>query len=196
MSKWDKPEVAPVVEEKKPEVKEDPRPAVLLSNSDAYIYDRLKEQPKTLDEVKIIDRKFEERGNQLKLPKEVDDLFKKKGFTARWVMKNPRAIATALDVRKWVIVNKVLFPDLPKHLFTANGTIELGDLILMFMPENDAKILRELPGKLSTEKLKRLPVEKWKDDPSGERYFKPTLSAEKDGEVLSADGVRSVQIEQ
>lgn len=184
-----------VIAEQKTE-REDIKPTVLLSQADAYIYDRLKEQPKSMDEVKVMDRNFEEMTNPLKLPQEVEKAFKKRNLTSRWVMKNPRSIARAIDVRKWVFANKVLFPELPKHLFTANGTIENGDLILMFMPEADAKALRELPGKISSEKTKNLPIDKWKEDEKGERYFKPTLSTEKDGEVVTADGIRSVQIEQ
>ncbi len=183
--------------ESKPEVREDVKPTVLLSNADAHIYDRLREQPKSLEDIKVVDRSPQDGGHALKLPAEVDKLFKSKGLTPRWIMKNPRSIDLALDVRKWSFANKVLFPELPKHLFTANGTIENGDLILMFMPEPQAKVLRELPGKISSEKMKSLPIEKWKDDERGEKYFKPTLSKEPDGEESSdARGIRSLQIEQ
>lgn len=145
-----------------------PAPQVLVSHTDAYIYDRLKGQPQSLQEVEqeIVVKK-KEGIHQLSLPKELDEFQER--FAFYWIYKNKKAIDRACDVRGWKLVSRVYFPDLPTYLFTINGVIERGDNILGFMPKKQAEELRQAPGRLSSEIVKSQ-FDKHKGDP---RYYAP-----------------------
>ena len=161
--------------DKEPEAVETPR--VLLSNADAYVHDRMKGQPKTLDEVdiKVIDKEGLEGKHRLSLPEELEPFKSKYGF--RWLFKNKQAIDYACDVRGWVLVNRTYFPDLPRHLFTVSGSIERGDSILSFIPREKAiEILKE-PGEKSNQ-VKQAAFEKHRDDP---RFYSPKESKTEEG---------------
>lgn len=165
-----------------------PQTFVVKTELDAYINERLKTQPASLADIRV-DDVIEDPGSgmhALKLPKEVEDALKKRNMVPRWINKDKRMIDRALNIRKWILFNRVYFPELKKHLFTANGTIENGDSILAFMPSERAAILRSIPGKISQERIKDLPIEKYKKD-QGEKigYYKPALTAEKDGELVT-----------
>lgn len=151
-------------------------PVVIVSDRDAHIYDRMKSQPKTIDEVearKISVSTDGEIPNILSLPKELKPYEEKYSFC--WVFKNPRSIDDYIDVLGFTMVNKALFPKLPKHLFTANGSIERGDSILMFVTKEHAEMLRRRPGEISRERIKSTLVQdldKWKDL-GDDRYYRP-----------------------
>ena len=180
-----KPEVEKVVEkESVSEVaKNGSTPLVLVSEMDAYIHELQKSQPQTLDEVSVtIQQDFDKPTHALVLP----DSIKKheKNYSFRWIGKKKRAIDYAISVVGWTIVNRVLFPKLPSHLFTANGTIERGDAILTFMPAKRAEAIRLRPAQISRERVRQTPVQDllhWED--RGEGYYKPDLgAAENDNE--------------
>ena len=153
------------------------KPVVLVSATDAYIHDRMKEGPKNLEEVEVkLGRDHYEPAHVLELPKEVKRY--EDNYVFRWINKNPRAISRALDVIGWTLVNRVFFKDISNHLFTANGSIERGECILTFMPRKQAEEIRAAPGKLSRERVKNTPVQNlrnWKD--RGESYYNPDIEA-------------------
>ena len=176
----------PTVSEKNAE--ESSKPLVITSDINAYIHDRLKGQPKTLADIKVNPLESTEGWHALKLPKEVSDILKSRGMAPRWINKKKEWIDRALDVRGWLIVNRTYFPEISRHNFTANGTIERGDAILGFMPMERADRLRREPGRISTEKIKNLPVDKYRTQQSEDAkigYYKPALGAEKDGEMVT-----------
>lgn len=175
-----------VVEEAKVAPAEKAEPVVIVSDRDAHIYDRMKSQPKSIEEVDLRTADVGKDGevpNILALPKELKEYEKKYNFC--WVFKNPRSIDEYIDVLGFTMVNKALFPKLPKHLFTANGSIERGDSILMFMPQEKAEILRRRPGEISRERIKSTLVQdldKWKDL-GDDRYYRPDSGvSENDGD--------------
>lgn len=156
----------------KEEPREEARPSLVLSHTDAYIHDRMKSQPKTLEEVdvQVVEETKDPQKHQLSLPDELIPYGEKYAF--RWVMKNKRAIDYSCDVRGWVLVNRTHFPEVAvkaRHLFTINGAIERGDVILAFMPIAKAEAIRREPGQLSSNII-RSQLSKHKDDP---RYYKP-----------------------
>jgi len=156
-----------------PKVAPEPEPEqkIILNQQDSHVYERIKSQPKTIEEIEI---KFEDKKDpnkhRLSLPDEV--VAHEKKFAFRWIYKTKRGIDEACDVRGWKIVSRSLFPDLPKHLFAVSGGVERGDVILGFMPKDKAIALREEPGKQSSELIKNT-FSKHKDDP---RYYKPSDS--------------------
>lgn len=161
-----------------------PTTLVAANQTDIYVAQMAAGQPETLLEAEAREILVKEGTHRLTLPPEVEALFKKRNYAPRWIYKDKRALDHAVKQRGWNLVTRVYFPELPDELFSATGVIEQGDAILGFMPEKIAKRLRSEPGLKSMERVKNLPIEKWKDDPSGERYYKPDLSAEKDGETI------------
>lgn len=160
-----KPEVKSTMPE--PEPKLDQR--ILLSNNDAIVYDRMKAQPKTLDEVDIKATLHvnDPDKHQLSLPDELKAYGKRYAF--RWINKSKRAIDYSCDVRGWVLANRSHFPEVPDTQFTVNGAIERGDSILAFMPIAKAEAIRNEPA-LASKAILNAQFEKHKDDP---RYYTP-----------------------
>ena len=159
---------------------------VVRTEMESYISDIINSQPQTADDIQVKDLSYGEGKHRLSLPEAVEKKYGKKyGF--RWVNKKKEWLDRATNVRGWLIVNRTLFSDLPKHLFTAIGTIENGDTILCFMPMAQAERLREQPGRISRERVKDLPMEAWKNKGGEDSpFYKPDLGTnERDGEVLS-----------
>lgn len=161
---------------------------VLVSETDAYIHERMKSQPQTEDEIQVkFDRINEDTSEHiLSLP----EYFKDKKFdkySFRWLNKKKRSIDRALDVIGWTLVSRAhsIFLDGPKHLFTANGSIERGDAILAFIPRAQAERIRLRPAEISRERVKSIPAQElrnWKDR-GHEDHYKPDLKdAEQESE--------------
>ena len=147
---------------------------ILLSDTDAYVHDRLKGQPKNLKDVDIrVEEKRDQNVHRLSLPKEIKVHENKYRF--RWIMKHKQAIDYACDVRGWVLVNRTYFNDLPRHLFTVSGSIERGDAILAFMPRKQAEEILKEPGDKSRDRIQST-FNKHADDP---RYYKPSDKEDK-----------------
>jgi len=163
---------------KKPEQSETKTPTeaqpeiqrILMSEADAYIADLMKGQPKTLDEVQVKVMDKDTNVHRLSLPKELEQFEDK--FVFRWLMKDKRSLDYSCGVRGWVIVSSRHFGNLPRHLFTANGSIERGDSILGFISRERAEEIRREPGEKSTNLIKGT-FQKHKDDP---RYYTPDAS--------------------
>lgn len=196
MSRWPKEKeeekieiVSKVESQEKPVIQPSPEssstPVYLGSEMDAYIHERVKSQPKSLEEIQVKSSEDAKRPSILALPKELEKHGKEYSF--RWINKKKRSIDNALDVIGWTFVTRNFFNDLPKHLFTANGVIERGDAILAFMPQKMAERIRLRPAEISRERVLNTPVQdlrKWKD--RGDKYYKPDLSAaESDNEKVS-----------
>lgn len=176
----------PIEKETKIEARADvatPQTMILKSELDAYVSERLREQPETIDDIQVkFNAERAEKHNILALPKELEKYGKNYAF--RWINKKKRSIDNALDVIGWTFVTLNYFKDLPKHLFTSNGVIERGDAIMAFMPIKQAESIRLRPAQLSRERVRSAPVQnlrKWED--RGEKYYKPDLgAAENDNE--------------
>lgn len=154
-------------------------PVYLGSEMDAYIHERVKSQPRTLEEVEVKLSDDEKRPNILALPKELEK--HGKDYSFRWINKKKRSIDHALDVIGWTLVTRNYFNDIPKHLFTANGVIERGDAILAFITRKQAERIRLRPAEISRERVNNTPVQdlkKWKD--RGDKYYKPNLAEAED----------------
>lgn len=164
-------------------------PVYLGSEIDAYVHERIKSQPKSLEEIQIKTVEAENRPNILALPKELEKHGKEYAF--RWINKKKRSIDNALDVIGWTLVTRNFFNDMPKHLWGPNGVIERGDAILAFMSRKQAEKIRLRPAEISRERVQNTPVQdlrKWED--RGERYYKPDIGAAEDDN----EAVRGMQM--
>lgn len=197
-------QAAPVTPPVEPNV-EETKPIVILSELDSYISERMKEQPKTLQEVEErveLVEKAQATHHRLSLPpyfqeKSYDHQAQPGPYIFRWQFKEKRALDRAINVLGWTLVNRTFFPDAPRYLFSANGGVEIGDAILTFMPAKKALAIREKPGKLSREKLESQTTEVGQDyvlmtgNPKDEKVYQPDLPSEsvEDSEV-STPGVQ------
>jgi len=134
-------------EESKSTVKPLPEPTIIrqVTENDAYIADLITAGPKSTDDIVIKDYTEQTGRHRLSLPMQLDKKYDQQ-YAFRWVNKKKQAVDHAVFNRRWNIVNRMLFSDMPKVMFTANGTIENGDLILCFMPMAEAERLRRAPG--------------------------------------------------
>ena len=195
MSAWDKKKeetpvnTSPVI----PVVQEESKPQtfVIKTEIDAQINERLQTQPKTLDEIQVRELNLPDgQGiHALTLPKQIKDILEKRGLAGFWINKKKKAIDHALDDRGWTLFNRVYFPEVSKHNFTANGTVERGDCILGFMPIKNAEKLRRRPGEISQERIKELPIDRYKSSQGGEKvgFYKPAYTAEPEGEMAKKE---------
>ena len=162
---------------------------IVKTEMDAYISEVINSQPQTEEEIQVRSREFvvQTGKHRLSLPDALDKKYSKK-YSFRWVNKKKEWIDRAVHVRGWLIVNRVKFSDMPKFMFTANGTIENGDTILCYMPMEQAERLRRAPQDKSRELVQNLPMEQWKNKNGREDspFYKPTLGQEeRDGETLT-----------
>lgn len=192
------------------------QPTVIMTEADAYIHERVASQPKDLDEIRQVTVYTETDQNRLSLPDYLErfshDCTRGRGcpvhswqhdaernrwsygnrgeFIFRWIKKAKRAIDHAMNVQGWFFVNRRYFPEAPPHLFSANGGIEQGDVILFFLPAKQALRLRAAPGQRSTEILKSR-MTRYKDGqvlmtgaPENEQFYAPESSgAEEENET-------------
>lgn len=171
----------------------DQKPIVITTEIDAYISEIIRGGPQSKDDIQVRDYSQAYGRHRLSLPEEIEKKYGQK-YAFRWVNKKKDWIDRAINVRRWLIVNRVLFSDMPKYLFTANGTIENGDTILCFMPVAEAERLRREPRDKSDALVKDLPMEKWKEKREDSPFYKPDLgTSEKDGEMVTTGFTPDVQ---
>lgn len=161
-----------------------------MTEEDAYIHDRMKSQPKNLDEVLMVkEKKYHPGEHRLTLPKELKSYEDK--FAFRWINKKKRAIDESIT-KGWVLCNRSLFPKLAqdaKHLFSTSGAIERGDCILSFMNKDVAMQIRKAPGERSSAYI-RAQLEKGTEPlPKGQSgFYKPMDAGEKEDAGIGAGG--------
>ncbi len=185
----------PLDEEKIFEPQDKPVFVVGMSEEDSYLVDKMKSQPKSLDEVLMVkERQYAPGEHRLTLPKELKAYENK--FTFRWINKKRRAIDEATNIG-WVIVNKTLFPEVAlkaKHLFTTNGAITVGDCVLAFINKDIAIRFKKAPGEKSSAIIKsQLEKGKKKLNKGESGFYAPETSggeegAEETGKIVQREG--------
>jgi hypothetical protein len=182
--------VATVAAVKEPE---DTQSISVISELDSYVRERMKSQPRTIDEAVAKTAVFDSARprHRLELP---DYFFNLSGdnrekpgpYIFRWIWKEKRAIDKAINSQGWFLVNRTYFPDAPRYLFTASGGVEVGDAILGFMPTARAMDIRKSPGKISRERIQSQMTQVSGDEvimtgnPQDPKVYKPQLGSEKE----------------
>ena len=162
----------------------------VMSEEDRYIADRMKSQPKTLEEVLFVkEKRYAPGEHRLSLPKELKPYLDR--FVFRWINKKKRAVDDAI-IKGWVIVNRTLFPDVVREaqfLFSTSGAIEKGDCLLSFMKKEIAESIRRAPGLKSSAYLKSQLSKGEEPLPKGQSgFYKPTDTSEKEDAGVEAGG--------
>ena len=195
---------------------------VIMSEEDAYITERVASQPATLDEVRKVVVHADVTKNRLSLPTyferfshdctvgqecqvhswKLDEAtgrwsYGNRGeFIFRWIKKVKRAIDHAMNVQGWLFVNSRYFPDAPSHLFSANRGVELGDVVLFFLPAKQALLLRAAPGKRSNDALKARLTKTPSGDilmtgnPTNDKFYAPAVTSEGGEDDAPAPGLQ------
>ena len=161
-----------------------------MSEEDAYIHDRMKSQPQTLDEVLMVkEKKYAPGEHRLSLPKEFKDYEDR--FAFRWLNKKKRAVDDAI-IKGWVIINRSLFPRIAenaKHLFSTSGAVEKGDSILAFMNKDVALQIRRAPSEKSVAYLKSQLEKGTQPLAKGQSgFYKPEDTGEKEDAGIGQGG--------
>ncbi len=119
-----------------------------------------------------------------------------KDYVFRWVPKLKRVLDAHINQYHWSFVNARYFPNAPAHLFTANGGVEVGGDILMFLPTKHALAIRKAPGQRSRELLKsrttptNQPGRILMGNPDNPLHYMPNVQAEAsdEGDTSPAEG--------
>lgn len=183
-----KEEEIPLIQEAP--VKQEAPVLQVMSGEDAYILDRMKSQPKTLDDVLLVKEKQYAPGeHRLSLPKEFKKYERK--FIFRWINKKKRAVDEA-NIKGWVFVNMLLFPNVAKeakHLFSTSGAVEKGDCILAFMNKEVALQIRRAPGEKSSAHIKAQLSKGTDKLPEGQSgFYVPDDTSEKEDKGIEDGG--------
>ena len=161
-----------------------------MSEEDAYIHDKMKSQPQTLDDVFMVkEKKYVPGEHRLSLPKEFKAYETR--FAFRWINKKKRAVDDA-NIKGWVIVNRRLFPHVAedaKHLFSTSGAVEKGDCILAFMNKDVALQIRKAPGERSSAFVKAQLSKGEEKLPKGKSgFYKPEDTFAREDAAIDAGG--------
>jgi predicted RNA-binding protein with RPS1 domain len=172
---------APKIEQKaaEPVVNKEMQNFVIHSEIDAFLMDRIKSQPKTLEEVDVqIIEKPREGRHALSLPDEIQHYTKKYAFC--WIFKRKQSIDEACDQLHYKLTNRTYFPELPDHIFSARGIIERGDNVLAFRPKALDEEMRKAPGIESINRIKSR-MQAHEGDPN---FYIPTSENSEDGKIV------------
>jgi hypothetical protein len=153
---------------------------IIMPPLDAYITERIKLQPKTLDEALSIEEVKHPERHRLSLPKEFEPYTK--DFQFRWLLKDKRAIDESV-YKGWVLVNRVLFPKVSPLLFSISGGVEEGDLILACMSKQLAEARMKAVREKSSD-LVNAQVRKHEQNPD---FYKPKLTSEEEKNDQAGD---------
>lgn len=164
----------------------------MLAEDDRYIADRMKSQPKTLDDVLMVkERRYAPGEHRLTLPKEFKSYEDKLAF--RWLNKKKRSIDDAI-IKGWIIVNKTIFPDIAKkskYLFSTSGAIERGDAVLACIKKEIAESIRKAPGAKSNAYINNQLKKGTEQLPKGQSgFYKPEDTTEKEDDSGVGQGLQ------
>jgi hypothetical protein len=167
-----------------------PQILTMMNEEDAYIADRMKSLPKTLDEVLLVKEiKYKPGEHRLSLPKEFKEYEDRVVF--RWINKKKRAVDEAI-LKGWVIVNRTNFASVAnkaKHLYGPSGAVEKGDCILAFISRPLAEAIRKAPGEKSSQIIKdHLSKGKEELGEGQSGFYIPKDTSEKEDAGLEAGG--------
>lgn len=173
--------------------KEDATPILqVLAEEDRYIADRMKSQPKTLDEVLMVkEKRYAPGEHRLTLPKEFKVYEDRLAF--RWLNKKKRSLDDAI-IKGWIVVNKTIFPEVAKkakYLFSTSGAVERGDAILACIKKEIAESIRKAPGIKSSAYLKNQLNKGTTPLPKGQSgFYKPEDTTEKEDDSGVGQGLQ------
>ena len=153
-----------------------PQPAQVLSQQDTFVSDLVKEQPKTVAELRTVNEL--KMRDILALPEECLKLHRTK-YRYKWLAKNKNLEAT-LRSSIWALCTRDNSPYIKPHRFKSHGAVEQSGMLLAFATEEMGKIREAAPAQRSAELVKHYTEDLPKQTEKG--FYQPTESEGEDGE--------------
>lgn len=158
-----------------------PQPATILSQQDTFVSDLVKEQPKTVAELRSVnDLKMRDI---LELPEECKKLHRVK-YRYRWLAKNKNLEAT-LRSSIWALCTRENSPYIKPHRFKSHGALEQAGMLLAFATEATGAQREKAPADRSAALVKHYTEDLPKQEEKG--FYQPTESDADDGEGFEMD---------
>ena len=165
---------APIEETKVQESTEvksaDPQPAQVLSQQDTFVSDLVKEQPKTVAELKSVNEL--KMRDILALPEECLKLHRVK-YRYRWLAKNKNLEAT-LRSSIWALCTRDNSSYIKPHRFKSHGAVEQSGMLLAFATEDMGKQREAAPALKSKNLVKHYTEDLAKQEEKG--FYQPDQS--------------------
>lgn len=147
-----------------------PQPAQVLSQTDTFVSDLVKEQPKSDAELKsVTDLKMRDI---LELPEECKELHRVK-YRYKWLAKNKNLEAT-LRSSIWTLCTRDNSPYIKSYRFKSHGAVEQAGMLLAYAPEDLGKMREEAPAKKSADLVKHYTEDLAKQEERG--FYQPDQS--------------------
>jgi len=173
--------VSEVVQEVKEVPSASPQPAQVLSQQDTYVSDLVKEQPKTVSELRSLnDLKMRDI---LALPEECEELHRVK-YRYRWLAKNKNLEAT-LRSSIWALCTRDNSPYIKERRFKSHGAVEQSGMLLAFCAEDTGKVREEAPAQKSAALVKHYTEDLAKQEEKG--FYQPDTGDTDEGEGFEMD---------
>ena len=159
-----------------------PQPVQVLSQQDTSVSDLVKEQPKTVSELRTMnDLKMRDI---LALPEECKELHRKT-YRYRWLAKNKNLEAT-LRSSIWALCTRDNSPYIKTHRFKSHGAVEQSGMLLAFATEETGALRELAPAKRSADLVKHYTEDLPKAEEKG--FYQPDQSeGTHDGEGFEMD---------
>jgi len=159
-----------------------PQPAQVLSQQDTFVSDLVKEQPKTVGELRsITDLKMRDI---LELPEECKKLYRVK-YRYKWLAKNKNLEAT-LRSSIWALCTRDNSPYIKPFRFKSHGAIEQSGMLLAFATEDMGAMREAAPAKKSAALVKHYTEDLPKQEERG--FYQPdTADGSEEGEGIEMD---------
>ena len=159
-----------------------PQPAQILSQQDTFVSDLVKEQPKTVTELRSMNEL--KMRDILALPEECLALHRVK-YRYRWLAKNKNLEAT-LRSSIWALCTRDNSPYIKPHRFKSHGAVEQSGMLLAFATEDMGKQREAAPAHKSAALVKHYTEDLPKQEEKG--FYQPdTADGTDDGEGFEMD---------
>ena len=147
-----------------------PQPIQVMSKQDTFVSDLVKEQPKTVAEMRSMnDLKMRDI---LELPEECKKLYRVK-YRYKWLAKNKNLEAT-LRSSIWALCTRENSPYIKPHRFKSHGAVEQSGMLLAFASEDMGKVREAAPAKRSADLVRHYTQDLPKQEEKG--FYQPDTS--------------------
>ena len=153
-----------------------PQPAQVLSQQDTFVSDLVKEQPKTVSDLRAMNEL--KMRDILALPEECLKLHRIK-YRYKWLAKNKNLEAT-LRSSIWALCTRDNSPYIKPHHFKSHGAVEQSGMLLAFSTEEMGKIREAAPAKRSAALVKHYTEGLSKQAEKG--FYQPEVANADEGE--------------
>lgn len=159
----------------------DPQQVQVMSATDTFVSDLVKEQPKSDAELKSMNEL--KLRDILELPEECKPLYKKK-YRYKWLAKNKNLEAT-LRSSIWALCTRDNSPYIKPHRFKSHGAVEQAGMLLAFATEEMGMKREQAPAERSAALVKHYTKDLPKNEAAG--FYEPQNAGGDDEDGIEMD---------